>query len=149
MEKLVDLYTDYLLGSRGQVSCTVLSSVLEGNIGHDTFTRMLQSGGVSSRYLWLTAKPLCKQMASDDAVLILDDSVEAKPYSQCNSLIGYHFDHTVGKSVKGVNFLSALYYSNGTSVPVGVEFVIKDKEYEVDGKKSTRLASARMNSLGI
>ena len=134
MSNCVDLYTDYLLGSSCQVSCTVLSSVLGGKISHDRFTRMLQSGVISSRYLWLAAKPLCRDIASDDAVLILDDSVEAKPYSQVNSLVSYHFDHTVGRSVKGVNFLTALYHGNGISVPVGVEFIIKDKESVVDGK---------------
>ena len=95
---------------------------------------MLNSGQLTSSYLWQIAKPICKKISSDDAILILDDSVEAKPYSKTSSLINYHFDHTVGKSVKGVNLLSALYYSQEVSVPVGVKFVIKDKAYTENGK---------------
>jgi hypothetical protein len=146
LEALVDLYTDYLLSSTSQVSATILSKVLDNNISHDKFTRLLSSGKLSSRYLWQTAKPLCKEIASDFACLILDDSVEAKPYSQCNSLISYHFDHTVGKSVKGVNFLTALFYSKEVSVPVGVEFIIKDEAYTKGGKIKYK-SSASKNEL--
>lgn len=134
MHHLVDLYTDYLLSSSSQVSCTVLSDVLNNKIKHDSFTRMLDCGLIDSRYLWQIGKPICKKIKSDDAVLILDDSVEAKPHSQTSSLINYHFDHTVGKSVKGVNFLPALYYNQEISIPVGVKFVIKDKVYKQEGK---------------
>ena len=134
MQSLLDLYTDYLIGSNSQVSCTALSGVLNHKIPHDSFTRLLSSGKLNSRYLWHTAKPICKEISSDAAVLILDDSVEAKPHSRLSSLINYHFDHTVGKSVKGVNFLSALYYSQEVSIPVGVKFVIKDEAYKENGK---------------
>jgi len=80
---------------------------------------------------------MCKEIESDDAVLILDDSVEAKPYTQCNNLIRYHFDHTAGKSVKGVNFITAIYNSWEMSLPVGVDFVIKDQVYtDKNGKTS-------------
>lgn len=138
MQGLLDLYTDYLLSSSNQVSCTVLSEALNKKIKHDSFTRMLNCGFINSRYLWQISKPICKEIKDDDAVLILDDSVEAKPYSQTSSLINYHFDHTVGKSVKGVNFLSALYYSQEVCVPVGVKFIIKDKAHIKDGKQKLK-----------
>ena len=134
MHHLIDLYTDYLISSHGQVSCTVLSEALNNKIKHDSFTRLLNSEMLNSRYLWREAKPLCKKIISDAAVLILDDSVEEKRYSKISSLINYHFDHTVGKSVKGVNFLSALHYSQEISVPVGIKFVIKDKVYQENVK---------------
>ena len=37
----MDLYTDYLLSSFGQVTATGLSSILEGSISYDKITRML------------------------------------------------------------------------------------------------------------
>jgi hypothetical protein len=36
------------------------------------------------------------------------------------------YDHTFGRSIKGVNFLTALVEAGGMKFPVGVEFVIKD-----------------------
>jgi len=52
MGKAMDLYTDYLLSSFGQVTATGLSSILDGSISHNKITRML-SGQVygSKEYL--------------------------------------------------------------------------------------------------
>ena len=36
-----DLYTDYLIINQGQSTATQLSSLLDGHIAHDTFTRSL------------------------------------------------------------------------------------------------------------
>ena len=41
MECTVDIYTDYLISSTGQVSATGLSRLYEGAISHDQVTRML------------------------------------------------------------------------------------------------------------
>ncbi|GIV29926.1 MAG: hypothetical protein KatS3mg028_0992 [Bacteroidia bacterium] len=60
-----------------------------------------------------------------DAVLIVDETIEAKLYTDENELICWHYDHSSGKHVKSVNMLTALYYSKGISVPCGVEFVTK------------------------
>jgi hypothetical protein len=54
-------------------------------------------------------RPMCEEIEDENGVLIIDDSIEAKPYTACNDLICWHFDHTVNRSVKGVNFVSAIY----------------------------------------
>ncbi|MEO8961338.1 MAG: hypothetical protein ABI325_05620 [Ginsengibacter sp.] len=41
--------------------------------------------------------------------LIINESIEAKPYTDCDDLIYWHFYHTVNRSVKVVNFVSAIY----------------------------------------
>ena len=48
-------------------------------------------------------KPFVETMQSPDGVLILDDTVEAKPYTNESHLIYWHFDHVTGKSIKGIN----------------------------------------------
>ncbi|MDR3143225.1 MAG: hypothetical protein LBU37_16085 [Tannerellaceae bacterium] len=49
----MDIYTDYLSSSFGQVTSTGLSTLLEGIISHDKITRMLsQGGGYGSKDLW-------------------------------------------------------------------------------------------------
>ena len=87
MDLLTDLYTDFLIACPGQTTCTLLSDVLDQQVSHDKFTRLLNSGKLNSRYLWQHVKPMCKEIESDDAVLILDDSVEAKLYSKTNGII--------------------------------------------------------------
>lgn len=127
--RLLDLYTQFLLSGVGLCTATKLSAVLNGEISHDKVSRLLDSGYISSRRLWLVVKPMCAEIAQQNAVLIIDDSVEAKPYTQHNALIQWHFDHTVGRAVKGVNFISALYHSWDMSLPIGVSFIKKDIPY--------------------
>ena len=38
---------------------------------------------------------------------IFDDTLQEKPHSKENDLICWHYDHTVGRSVKGINLLIA------------------------------------------
>jgi len=40
-KEVVDLYTDYLIVVNGQATATGLSDVLDNEISHDKFTRML------------------------------------------------------------------------------------------------------------
>ena len=41
----------------------------------------------------------------------------------------WHFDHCSGRTVRGINLLNALYYCNGTSIPVAFELVTKPIQY--------------------
>ena len=136
VDNLSELYTEVLMSSTGQVNCTGVSAIYDGLISHDQFTRMLSSGYLNEKYLWQKAKPLCHEIQSDQAVLIVDESIEAKPYTDENELIGWHYDHSVGKAVKGVCFLSALYHSHDISVPMGLEFVTKTNTF-IDGKRKS------------
>jgi hypothetical protein len=124
--KVADLYSDYLIAGVSQCTAVEMSEILNGMVSHDKITRTLASGFLNSKLLWHTVKPMCHEIGSDDAVLIFDDSVEGKPYSRTSSLINWHYDHTVGRSVKGVNFITALYHSSDMSLPVSVRFVKKD-----------------------
>src|ERR1700729_483500 len=133
VENLLDLYTDYLIVAPGQATATGLSSLIEGKISHDQVTRLLSSGHIDSAALWKEVKPICWEISDTEGVLIIDDSVEEKKYTDRNELICWHYDHTQGRSVKGVNFLTALYYSQNVSIPVSVEWIKKDKP-ETDKK---------------
>jgi hypothetical protein len=138
---LLDLYTDYLIAGFGSTTATGFSLVMDNRVSHDMITRLLSSGFVSSRRLWSMVKPMCEEIEDDNAVLIIDDSIEAKPHTDCNELICWHFDHTVNRSVKGVNFVSAIYDSWQMSLPIGVCFVKKDVGYVDKAGKIKRKSS--------
>ena len=138
VNNLLDLYTDYLLVTPTYSTATGLSSVTNKKVSHDQITRML-SGKIDSTTLWKEVKPLIHEIKSDEGLLIIDDSIEPKPYTKTNSLINWHYDHCEGRSVKGVNFVSSFYYSPeyDMGLPVGVDYVIKDQEVtDEQGKKS-------------
>ncbi|NJM40198.1 MAG: transposase, partial [Anaerolineae bacterium] len=129
MNAILDLYSDYLISSYGQVTATKLSELVGGQISHDKITRELGGPKLSGRELWQVVKPLVRKMEDEDGVLILDDSIAEKPSSDENELICWHWDHSEGRAVKGINFITALYHSKGVSLPVGYELVMKTDRY--------------------
>jgi len=125
--RLLDLYTDYLLVSFGQTTATGLAALLP-DLSHDQVTRFLAQQTLTDIDLWKIVKPHIRKVQSDEAVLIIDDSVEEKPYTDESELICWHFDHTKNRMVKGINLLSCLYFSpvgQGVSLPVGFELIQK------------------------
>ena len=118
--EMLELYSDYLLASFGQTSAIRLSQLLEGAVSHDQVTRFLHQGVPLSKTLWRLAKPLVRHIQHPDGVLIIDDSVEEKRYSSENGTIEWHYDHSVGRVVKGLNFITAFYSSPLEEVRYGV-----------------------------
>ncbi len=125
---MLDLCTDYLICSFGATTATRLSVLTDGAVSLDKVTRFLSSDLFTSADLWKLVKPTVHKIQSTDGVIIIDDSVEDKPYTDENELICWHFDHTKGETVKGINMVSTLYHSNGISVPVAFE-LIKNEYY--------------------
>ena len=135
-DKLLDLYTDYLISSFGQVTATGLARLLDGEVSHDQITRFLSSEPKRSADLWRIAKPLVRSIETDDGVIVIDDTIEEKEYTDENELICWHFDHSKGRNVKGLNFLSALYVTEQGALPVAFDLVTKMEAY-VDEKTGT------------
>ena len=126
----LDLYTDYLISSTGQTSATGLSRLFDGQLSHDQVTRWLSSVQLDSRQVWSHAKPLIRQAeraleADDFAVLVVDDSILEKAHTDANALLCTHCDHSLGRYVKGLNFVRLLYVGGVLAVPIAVELVEK------------------------
>jgi hypothetical protein len=101
--------------------------LVEGEISHDKVTRFLSSEDFSSAELWKLTKPIIKEISSKDGVIIIDDSIEEKPSTDENEIVNWHYDHSKGRSVKGINIISALYYSRGVRIPLVYDIVRKTK----------------------
>jgi len=138
--KLLDLYSDYLISAFGQTTATGLSVLLGGEISHDQVQRSLASEVQTSADLWRIAKPHVRKIESTDGVAIVDDSIAEKPYTDENDIICWHYDHSQQRTVKGINFVTCLYHSQGVSLPVGFELVRKTERYidPKDGKEKRR-----------
>ena len=127
--ELLELYSDYLISSFGLTTATGLATLLQGSVSHDQVTRFLSEPAATSAELWQRVKPHVRSLQGDDGVLIVDDSIAAKPYTDENELICWHYDHVQGCNVKGINFVSALYHRHNVSLPVGFELVTKTDWY--------------------
>ncbi len=125
-KETLDIYTDFLLVSFGATTATGLARLLP-EISHDRITRFLAQDALTDKNLWPLIKPLVRQIQTPEAVLIVDDTIQEKRYSDESELITWHYDHSQNRTVKGVNLLSALYFSQDTSVPVAFELIQKTK----------------------
>lgn len=139
-EELLDLYSDYLISSFGQTTATGLSALVGGSLSHDRIQRFLASKKRTSADLWQMVKPHVREIQSEQAVMIVDDSIAEKPYTDENDIICWHYDHSKGRTLKGINFISALYHSGGVSLPVGFSLIAKTEYYtdKKDGKQKRR-----------
>ena len=139
-DKLLDLYSDYLISAFGQTTATGLSALLNGEISHDSVQRFLAGERQTSADLWRVVKSHVRKIESPEGVLIVDDSIAEKPYTDENDIICWHYDHSQQRTVKGINFVSSLYHNAGVSLPVGFELIAKTEHYTdpKDGKEKRR-----------
>lgn len=144
----LELYTDYLISNFGQATATGLSALLGGQISHDQVTRFLSEREYTSKDLWLEVKGVVRQVESEDGVLIFDDTIEEKAWTDENDLVCWHYDHVTGRTVKGINLLNALYHSREASIPVAFEVVKKPVLFcDVQTRRVKRASEVTKNEL--
>lgn len=108
-KNLLDICSDYLITQNGYATASGLSQMLDGVISHDKITSFLNGKESSSRELWEYVKAKIRKIEeTSGGVLILDDSIEEKPYTDENDLISRHYSHVKNRCVKGINILSCL-----------------------------------------
>jgi len=72
-EKLIDIYTDYLISMQGQAIATGLSKIVE-ELSHDQITRFLSKKEFNSKTLWLNVKKMIREIEDEDGVIVFDDT---------------------------------------------------------------------------
>ena len=112
-KEILELYSDYLIASFNYTTATGLSAALNERISHDKITRFLSEKDLDSKELWLLTKPIIRQYEQDDGVIIFDDTIEEKPYTQESVLICWHYDPRL--SHKKLACLSAKINASGES----------------------------------
>ena len=125
---LEEVYVEYLACSVGAVTATELARLSGGQLSHDQITRALAGPVHGARELWTKVKPLVRAAEAEavgQGVLIIDDTIIAKPHSDESELVGWHFDHTVNRAVKGINLLTLFWQGARARLPVGYALVQK------------------------
>jgi hypothetical protein len=146
--KLLELYSDYLLSSFGATTATGLSSLVDGQVSHDQVTRFLSQEVYDSKDLWLQVKSMVRSVERDDGVLIFDDTIQAKPHTDENELICWHYDHTQNRTVKGINLLNCVYHVDEVTIPVAFELIRKPISFsDLATRKVKRQSPVTKNEL--
>jgi DDE family transposase len=65
-DKMLDMYSDYLISAFGQTTTTGLSALLNGEISHDRVQRFLAEGRKTSANLWRIVKLYVRKIESED-----------------------------------------------------------------------------------
>lgn len=146
---MLDIYSDYLIAQNQYATATGLSDLLEGRISHDKITRFLNNKSAGSKELWEYIKPEIRKIEKDmGGVLILDDTIEEKTYTDENEIICWHYSHAKGRCIKGVNLLSCLVRYGDIGLPIAYEPICKDVLFcDIATKKVKRQSSISKNQM--
>lgn len=131
---ILDLYSDFLLSSFSLVTATGLAQLIDNGYSHDQISRFLSQGKFDNKDFWKCVKNLIRKVETATSCLIIDDTLEEKPYSTENDIICWHFDHCTNQMVKGINIVNFLYSSDiltneSINLPCAFEVVSKTEEY--------------------
>jgi hypothetical protein len=138
LESTMDLYSDYLISQHGYATATSLSQMLDGKVSHDKITRFLANNQFGSKQLWQTVKPIIIQRQESEAVLAIDDTIIEKPYSKDNDIICWHYSHAKGRTVKGIELITAAAIYDNMTLPICYELIDKTSCYEDENNKIKR-----------
>ena len=146
-QDILDIYTDYLICQNKYATAIGLANLLDGQLSHDQITRFLNRNEYTSKDLWQYIKAdVRKQEQTKGGVLIIDDAIEEKPYTDENEIICWHYSHAKGRCVKGVNILSSLIRYGEIAFPVAYEVINKDLYFcDVKTKKEKKQSSITKN----
>ena len=70
--------------------------MVNGEISHDKITRFMSEREYSSKDLWLEAKSAMRQIESGDGVLIFDDTISEKMWTDENEIVCWHYESNTG-----------------------------------------------------
>lgn len=144
----LDLYTDYLLSTTSYATATGLSAMLDGDMSHDQVTRFLSEREYTSKDLWREVKTVVRQIEKEESYLIFDDTIQEKAWTDENEVVCWHYDHCKGRSVKGINLLNALYYTDEVSIPVAFEVIRKPLQFcDLKTRRVKRASEVTKNEL--
>ncbi|MFN9816259.1 MAG: hypothetical protein ACK53K_10570 [Burkholderiales bacterium] len=144
----LNLYTDYWLSRCGLATATGLSAMVDGAVSHDKVTRFLSGPQYTSKDWWDVVKPTVRSIEGSEGVLIFDDTIQEKAWTDESELMCWHYDHLSGRNVRGIHLLNALYHCNGASIPVAFELVKKPTQYcEIQTRTVKRKSEVSKNEL--
>jgi hypothetical protein len=145
---MLDLYSDYLIFQNKHATATGLSDLVDGAFAHDKVTRFLRLEDLGSKSLWHYVKKPVRSQETVGGVLILDDSIEEKPYTDENEVNCWHYSHAKGTVLKGINILSCMVRYADFSVPIGYEVIKKEIAYcDIKTRQTRRKSSVTKNQL--
>ena len=135
-----------MITSTKYTTATGLAKIFGNTFSHDTITRFLATENLNDKKLWTFIKPYLRKVEKEGSVIIVDDTIFEKPYTDISEINTYHYDHSKGKSVIGINAVNLVHETDGVRLPLSMSIVHKDKIVTEKGKQK-RKSSKTKNEL--
>jgi hypothetical protein len=134
-------HIEYLISTPINYTCTNLSDPLD-NVSHDVISNFLKRGRITSGQVWERVKNLLNN--SEDACLIMEDSVQNKPYSKAIELVNKQYSGAVGGLVRGIGVVNLVHTDGKEHYPIDCRIYAS----EADGKtKNDPFKEMRINAI--
>lgn len=148
-KELLDIYSDYLISQNQYATATGLAAMLDGEISHDQVSRFLREEDYGSKELWMYVKSdVRRHEQQSGGVLLLDDTISEKNYTDENAVNCWHFSHAKHRHVKGINLLSCLVRYGDIALPIGFEVVKKEIVYsDITTRRQKRKSKISKNEM--
>jgi hypothetical protein len=124
-------YIEYLLSTPINYTCSNLSEHLEA-VSHDSVTDFLQNSRFTPKDLWELVKDRIDD--SQEAFLLVDDSVQNKQYSQAIETVKRQYSGNVHGLVKGIGLVNLVH----TSGCLGDFYPVNYRVYHPAGDGKTK-----------
>jgi hypothetical protein len=124
-------YIEYLLNTPINYTCSNLAEHLE-NVSHDSVTDFLQNSRFTPKELWELVKDRIDD--SEEAFLLVDDSVQNKQYSQVIETVKLQYSGNEHGLVKGIGLVN-LVHTNGA---MGDFYPVNYRIYNPDSDGKTK-----------
>src|SRR5215204_6130963 len=108
-------YIEYLVSSPANYTCTNLAAHLEG-VSHDAVSDYLARTKTTAAHLWELVQPLLND--TEQAYLIVDDSVQDKRYSRQIELVQPQYSGAEGGIVRGIGVVNLLHTDGVDYYPI-------------------------------
>src|SRR5947207_2464651 len=132
-------YIEYLLNTPVNYTCSNLAEHLDG-VSHDAVSDFLQRGRVTANGLWEVVKPLLKD--TEEAVLIVDDSVQNKQYSQQIGLVQRQYSGAEHGLVRGIDIVNLVHFDGQDCYPIDFRIYAR----KIDGHTKNDLLAAMLTA---
>jgi hypothetical protein len=125
-------YIEYLISTPVNYTCANLAEHLEG-VSHDAVSDYLQRERLTAWQVWEWVKPLLKD--SEQASLIVDDSVQNKQYARKIELVKKQYSGAEHGLVRGIGVVNLVHTDGQDFYPVDYRLYAPD----TDGKTKNDL----------
>ena len=129
-------YIEFLISTPVNYTCTHLAEHLSG-ISHDSIADFLKSQRLTADSVWSSAKSLIRD--TEASFLIVDDSVQEKPYAKAIELVYPHYSGNKHAVVRGIDIVN-LVHSSGEADYYPIDYRIYAPEYAKETKNDYFLA---------